>query len=51
VGFSSISMMDTAAVACDAAFGDVPNLNDAAKDFTAWPTSYSDNVPFPFPGM
>jgi hypothetical protein len=51
VGFSSISMMDPTAVACDAAFGDVPNLNDAAKDFTGWPTSYSDNVPFPFTGM
>jgi hypothetical protein len=51
VGFSSISLMDTTAVACDAAFGEVPNLNDPAKDFTGWPTSYSDNVPFPFPGM
>jgi hypothetical protein len=49
LAFSSMSLMDTAATPCDVAFGDVPNLDDSAKDFTAWPTSYSDNTPFPFP--
>lgn len=51
VGFSSMSLMDTTATPCDAAFGDVPNLADNAKDFKAWPTSYSDETPYPFPGM
>jgi hypothetical protein len=51
LGFSSMSLMDTAAAPCDAAFGDVPNVDDNAKDFKGWPDSYSDNTPFPFPGM
>lgn len=51
LGFSSMSLMDTTAAPCDAAFGDVPNLGDNAKDFKGWPDSYSDNTPFPFPGM
>jgi hypothetical protein len=51
VGFSSTSLMDTTATPCDPIFGDVPTLADATKDFTAWPASFSDDVPFPFPGM
>jgi hypothetical protein len=51
VGFSAGSMMDTAATPCDPIFGAVPTLVDSANDFTGWPTSYSDNTPFPFPGM
>jgi hypothetical protein len=51
VGFSSMSLLDTTATPCDAAFGDVPNLGDNGKDFKGWPDSYSDNTPFPFPGM
>ena len=49
LGFSSMSLLDTAAAPCDAAFGVVPNLGDNAKDFSGWPDSYSDNTPFPFP--
>ena len=49
LGFSSMSLMDTTAAPCDAAFGDVPNLGDFKKDFKGWPDSYSDNVFFPFP--
>jgi hypothetical protein len=44
-------MMDTTAVPCDAAFGDVPVLADPSKDFTDWPASYFEDPPFPFPGM
>lgn len=66
VGASSTSMMDPTASAapCDPAFGDVPVLADASKDFTGWPPPpsgsapattinpfYSDGVPYPFPGM
>jgi len=51
LAFSSMSLLDTAAAPCDARFGEVPNLNDNAKDFKGWPDSYSDNTPFPFPGM
>ena len=51
LAFSSMSLLDTAAAPCDAAFGDVPNLGDSAKDFAGWPASYSDNTPFPFPFM
>ena len=51
VGASAGSMMDTAATPCDAAFGDVPVLADASKDFTGWPASYFEDPPFPFPGM
>jgi hypothetical protein len=66
VGASSTSLMDPTAAAapCDAAFGDVPVLADNSKDFTGWPPPpsglapvssinpfYSDNVPYPFPGM
>jgi hypothetical protein len=50
VGFSTTSVNDTtSATPCDTkAYGDVPNLNDNKKDFTGWPTSYSDNTYFPF---
>jgi hypothetical protein len=41
----------TAVTPCDPVFGDVPLLSDASKDFTAWPASFSDGVPYPFPGM
>jgi hypothetical protein len=51
LAFSSMSLMDTTATPCDPVFGDVPNLDDNAKDFRGWPASYSDNTPFPFPGM
>ena len=51
VGASAGTMMDTTAVPCDAAFGDVPVLADSSKDFTAWPASYFEDPPFPFPGM
>ncbi len=51
VGFDAGSMMDLSATACDAAFGDVPVLADASKDFTDWPASYFEDPPFPFPGM
>jgi hypothetical protein len=51
VGFSSMSLMDTTAAPCDAAFGNVPNLLDNTNDFKGWPTAYSDEIPFPFPGM
>jgi hypothetical protein len=36
---------------CDATFGPVPTLDGSADDFTAWPSSYGDGTPFPFPGM
>jgi len=49
-GFSSATL-DPTASPCDPIFGDVPLLADATKDFTSWPASYSDGVPFPFPGM
>ena len=51
VGFSSMSLMDTTAAPCDVAFGNVPNLLDNTNDFKSWPTAYSDEMPFPFPGM
>jgi hypothetical protein len=51
VGASAGTMMDTTAVPCDAAFGDVPVLADPSKDFTGWPASYFEDPPFPFPGM
>ena len=35
---------------CDAAFGEIPLLTDASKDFTGWPASYFEDPPFPFPG-
>jgi hypothetical protein len=41
----------TGVTPCDPVFGDVPLLSDASKDFTAWPASFSDGVPYPFPGM
>jgi hypothetical protein len=37
------------AAACDPIFGPMPDAADAANDFTAWPTSYSDGVPYPLP--
>lgn len=49
-GFSSATL-DPSATPCDPVFGDVPLLSDATKDFSGWPASYSDGVPFPFPGM
>lgn len=49
-GASSSSTGDPGATACDPAFGAVPTLTDAASDFTAWPASYDDGIPFPFPG-
>jgi hypothetical protein len=62
VGFSSTSLSDPSATAapCDPLLGDVPLLADSTKDFTGWPPVdpahsinpfYSDNSPFPFPGM
>jgi hypothetical protein len=36
------------APACDPAYGPVPVLADASKDFTAWPASYFDDPFFPF---
>ena len=50
-GASSATSGDAGATACDPIFGDVPTLAGNAADFTAWPSSYSDGVPFPFPGM
>ncbi len=35
---------------CDPAFGDVPVVADASKDFTAWPASWFEDPPYPFPG-
>jgi hypothetical protein len=49
VGFSSTSVSDPTATPCDLAYGDVPNLNDSAQDFTRWPTSYYETPPSPFP--
>jgi len=49
-GFSSATL-DPSATPCDPAFGPVPLLADATEDFTGWPASYADGVPFPFPGM
>ena len=51
VGASAGTMMDTTAIPCDAAFGDVPVLADPSRDFTGWPASYFEDPPFPFPGM
>jgi hypothetical protein len=51
VGFDARSILDATATPCDAAFGDVPVLADASKDFTGWPASYFEDPPFPFPGM
>jgi hypothetical protein len=34
--------------ACDPAYGPVPLLADASKDFTAWPVSFFDDPFFPF---
>ena len=51
VGADAGTMMDSAATPCDAAFGDVPLLANASKDFTGWPASYFEDPPFPFPGM
>lgn len=42
---------DPTVSACDPVFGEVPTLADASKDFGGWPASYTDGVPFPFPGM
>ena len=42
-GWSSAS----GAEPCDPIFGPVPTLTDAKNDFTAWPSSYSDGVPYP----
>jgi hypothetical protein len=49
VGFNSMMAGDPAATPCDPAFGPVPTLADASNDFTGWPSSYADGVPFPFP--
>ena len=48
-GFEA-SVGDAAAVPCDPAFGAVPLLTSPASDFTAWPASYFDDPPYPFPG-
>jgi hypothetical protein len=32
---------------CDPIFGPVPDSTDAKNDFTTWPSSYSDGVPYP----
>jgi hypothetical protein len=37
--------------ACHPIFGAVPDLAGPTNDFTGWPASYSDGIPFPFPGM
>lgn len=39
----------TGVTACDPIFGAVPDATDAKNDFAAWPTSYSDGVPYPLP--
>ncbi len=49
-GYSSTSV-DPTLQACDPIFGVVPDLTDKQNDFTGWPTSYTDGVPFPFPNM
>ena len=49
VGFNSMMAGDPSATPCDPAFGPVPTLADASNDFTAWPASYADGVPYPFP--
>jgi hypothetical protein len=41
----------TGASPCDPVFGDVPLLSAATNDFNDWPASFSDGIPFPFPGM
>jgi hypothetical protein len=60
VGASSQTMMDTSVTPCDPAFGAVPLLANGSQDFARWPTPdpaspinpfYSDDEPFPFPGM
>jgi hypothetical protein len=48
-GASSATVADPTATACDPVFGPVPTLADASSDFTAFPASYSDGVPFAFP--
>ena len=50
-GESSTHLSDPSATAGDPILGAVPDLNDHANDFTAWPTSYTDGQPVPFPGM
>ncbi|HQR30012.1 MAG TPA: hypothetical protein PLL32_06355, partial [Anaeromyxobacteraceae bacterium] len=49
VGFNSMMAGDGTATPCDPAFGAVPTLADATNDFTAWPASYADGAPYPFP--
>jgi hypothetical protein len=48
---SGASSATSGGTPCDPVFGDVPLLADATKDFTGWPASYSDGIPFPFPGL
>jgi hypothetical protein len=50
-GASSTTVADASATACDPVFGSVPTLTDNANDFTGWPASYTDGIPFPFPNM
>jgi hypothetical protein len=50
-GASSTSASDPSATPCDPVFGNVPTLIDGKNDFTGWPSSYSDGIPFPFPNM
>jgi hypothetical protein len=50
-GANATSMMDASATPCDPTFGAVPTLENANDDFKAWPTSYADDTPYPFPGM
>jgi hypothetical protein len=51
VGFSSASVSDPSGTPCDTAFGDVPLLADATKDFTAWPPTFYETPldPYAFP--
>ena len=48
---SSTTAGDPSVTPCDSVFGPVPTLADGTSDFTGWPASYTDGVPFPFPGM
>ncbi len=50
-GASSTTAADANATPCDSVFGNVPTLTDNTNDFTSWPASYSDGIPFTFPNM
>jgi hypothetical protein len=50
-GASATTAGDANVTPCDTVFGNVPTLTDNTNDFTGWPNSYSDGIPFPFPNM